>query len=107
MAVAWIKNRYFQGIEARESANPGTSMYATDPVSINFKELVGYYSPNDFDSMVCSELFNRAYYAVFRRLPEGVVRYHWYALEVRISPQDDYLAKDEYGRLLSEIVVEN
>ena len=104
LTVAWIKNNYFNGIEIREAVAPGVPISSTQNVSVNLTQIIGYYSPEDSDSMICSELYNRAYFGVFKNLPLGVTRYHYKTLEVRISPQDDYNARNKYGKLLSDIV---
>jgi len=80
-------------------------IYASLSVSVNYKALVGNFNNNDANSMICSELYNRAYFDANGSIPDGVNRDYGKDWGQRISPQDDFNARDEYGKELSEIIV--
>ncbi|MFH0771901.1 MAG: hypothetical protein V1933_04715 [Candidatus Omnitrophota bacterium] len=105
--VDYIQNRYFkyQNGEIENAAATGQSLPSKEAVSVNLKALVGNYNNNDPNSMICSELYNRAYYLVNdKTLPSGITRDYSLDWGQRISPQDDYNARNEYGKPLSAIV---
>ncbi|MFH0772468.1 MAG: hypothetical protein V1933_07600, partial [Candidatus Omnitrophota bacterium] len=106
-AVKYIKDTYFKDYTNEDIANMdalGQTIYANQKVSVNLKALIGNYNNNDPNSMICSALYNQAYYAVKGELPPGITRDYSLDWGQRISPQDDYNARNEYGELLSVII---
>ncbi|MDD4957656.1 MAG: cysteine peptidase family C39 domain-containing protein [Candidatus Omnitrophica bacterium] len=105
-AVDEIRNVYFEGYSNDDIANCPCDMpiYASLSVSVNYKALVGNFNNNNTNSMICSELYNRAYFDANGSIPDGVNRDYDKDWGQRISPQDDFNAREEYGRELSTIV---